>query len=189
MNVFWRCEPPFATCFSRRYQRPPWLRFRDSTDCQGLSLQPNDRLVRFSVSFHRQDVSLRGGWGYANRSLTVTVHLLIECAGEAEVPRRHGGRGAVLQCRGGGQTGGRVRTRLRVGAAAAGGASRAHQAGRSAATPRRCGRVKSTTNPTRHVFGHVACGVWHVKRVDGSSHGTVLPRTVLVKHGPHVPCF
>ena len=26
MNVFWRCEPPFTTCFSRRYQRRPLLR-------------------------------------------------------------------------------------------------------------------------------------------------------------------
>ena len=33
MSVFWRCEPPFTTCFSRRYQRRPLLRFRDSADC------------------------------------------------------------------------------------------------------------------------------------------------------------
>jgi len=34
MNVFWRCEPPITTCFSRRYQRRPLLRFRDSADRQ-----------------------------------------------------------------------------------------------------------------------------------------------------------
>ena len=31
--VFWRCEPPFTPCFSRRHQRPPLLRFRHSPDC------------------------------------------------------------------------------------------------------------------------------------------------------------
>ena len=32
MNVFWRCDPPSQPCFSRRDQRPPLLRFRDSAD-------------------------------------------------------------------------------------------------------------------------------------------------------------
>ena len=27
-------NPPFTPCFSRRYQRPPLLRFRDSADCR-----------------------------------------------------------------------------------------------------------------------------------------------------------
>ena len=33
--MFWRCEPPFTLVSQgRRYQRPPWLSFRDSADCQ-----------------------------------------------------------------------------------------------------------------------------------------------------------
>ena len=35
MNVFWRCELPFTTCFSRRFQRPPFVeisRLRGLTD-------------------------------------------------------------------------------------------------------------------------------------------------------------
>ena len=32
MSVFWRCEPPFTTCFSRRSQRRPSLRFRASAE-------------------------------------------------------------------------------------------------------------------------------------------------------------
>ena len=38
-HVIWRCEPPLRTCFSRRYQRRPLLRFHDSAeDCHCLRL-------------------------------------------------------------------------------------------------------------------------------------------------------
>ena len=35
MHVFWRCEPPFTTRFSRRCQRQPLLRFRHPRTARG----------------------------------------------------------------------------------------------------------------------------------------------------------
>jgi len=46
MNVFWRCEHPFYIRFSRRYQRPPLLRFRDSADCLRICVTHASPTVR-----------------------------------------------------------------------------------------------------------------------------------------------